>query len=385
MFNRLFEKKGGSSPANGKDAEHQALLQVTSALKNQKDISALFEVIGRESVHAVKANRATVFLVDGPKGVLKNQFSYSPQSDEKMGFLEEKEIARRAISEKKAIWLKDPHDFSEFFNYEGRERKITSLISVPFGFQEKMVGALNLSRINEKRVFTESELEFICILADHASLAVQSQHLQEEVRKTSNLRKNYEQHLDNLMNQLQTVSSEERRRIDEHIGSLLAGFKSEKTAPSQASEVVAISPREGVVSLTGEARYEDSPETFTEKIQVEIESGPGDDLTRAAIFIPTANPRDLGELFVLRLYLSDSQPLELSCKVIFTNKYGKESESLRRGMGIKFVEFPPEAQKTLRDHIRGKDGKNITDAASLPPSWDKVEIDALLSPPAEAQ
>lgn len=383
MFNRLFDKKGGSSSTNGKDLEHLALLQVTSALKSQKDISTFFEVIGRESVHAVKANRATVFLLDGPKGVLKNQFSYSPQPDEKMSFLEEKEIARRAIIEKKPMWLKDPSDFSEFFKYEGRERKITSLISVPFGFQDKMVGALNLSRINEKRVFTEGELEFVCILADHASVALQNQHLQEEVRKTSNFRKNYEQHLDNLMNQLQNVSSEERRRIDEHIGSLLAGFKSEKDAPSRAPELGTALPREGVVSLTGEARYEDSPENFTEKIQVEIEAE-GEDLTRAGVFIPTANPRDLGELFSLRLYLSASQPLELPCKVIFTNKYGKESENLRRGMGIKFVEFPPEAQKKIRDCMHGSAGQDLADVTSPPPSYEKIEIQAILNPPADA-
>lgn len=384
MFNRLFDKKGGSSSENGKDLEHLALLQVTSALKSQKDIPAFFEVIGRESLHAVKANRVTVFLLDGPKGVLKNQFSYSPQPDEKMGFLEEKEIARRAISEKKPMWLKEPSDFSEFFKYEGRERKITSLISVPFGFRDKMVGALNLSRINEKRVFTEGELQFLCILADHASVALQNQHLQEEVRKTSNFRKNYEQHLDNLMNQLQTVSSEERRRIDEHIGSLLAGFKSEKGAPPPALEMGTVLPREGVFNLTGEARYEDSPENFTEKIQVEIETE-GEDLTRAGIFIPTANPRDLGELFHLRLYLSATEPLELPCKVIFTNKYGKESENLRRGMGIKFVEFSPEAQKTIGAYIRGGAGQNLADPESPPPAWDKIEIEAVLNPPAEAR
>lgn len=111
----------GSSIKTGKDIEHTAFLQVSSAIRSQKDLSAIFEVIGRESARCINADRSTIFLVDGAKGVLKNQFSYcSDPVDEKLGFLEEKEIARRAITDKRPFLLKEPKDFSEFFKYDER-------------------------------------------------------------------------------------------------------------------------------------------------------------------------------------------------------------------------------------------------------------------------
>ena len=363
IFNKLFSRnpKGNStsrwtsSNKTAKDLEHTAFLQISSAIKGQKDISAIFEIIGRESARCLKAHRSTVFLVDGGKGGLKTQFTYSPDApNEKLGVLEEKEIARKAIVEKRSLLLKEPKDFSEFFKYDERQRKITSLLSIPFGTQGKMIGTLNLALINGKRTFSEKDLHFLGIFANHASIALQNQYLLEEVHKAASVRKNYEQYLDDLMNQMQSLSAEERRRIDEHIGRFLSGLKTQREPWVKPAENLTAG-RKDVIRLGGEASFEDSPENLTEKIQVEIESRsgkPGFDLSQAGIFIPTANPRDLGEQFLLKLYTSESQPLELPCKVIFTNKYGKESENLRRGMEIKFLDLPPEVQKQVEDSIR---------------------------------
>jgi Tfp pilus assembly protein PilZ len=383
IFKKLFGKsqreKGlnrrGSSKKTEKDIEHTAFLQVSHAIKSQKDISAILEVIGRESARSLNAHRSIIFLVDAAKGVLKNQFSYSSDPvDEKLGFLEEKEIARRAITDKRPILLKEPKDFSEFFKYDERERKITSLLSIPFGAQGKMMGSLNLSLINGKRTFNEKDLQFLHIFANHASIALQNQYLLDEIRKATTLRKNYEQHLDDLMGELQSLSGEERRRIDDHIGRFLSGIKAEKPSVPTTLEKVSAGGT-GIIRLTGEASFEDSPENITEKIQVEIEESSGkagSDLSRASIFIPTANPRDLGEQFILRLYLSEGPPLEVPCKVIFSNKYGQESQNLRRGMGIKFLDLPPEVQKQLEEYVQASKQQANSAGQEQPKSSQKL-------------
>jgi Tfp pilus assembly protein PilZ len=197
-------------------------------------------------------------------------------------------------------------------------------------------------------------LQFLSIFANHASIALQNQYLLEEVRKAASLRQNYERYLDDLMHQLQSLSGEERRRIDEHIGRFLSGLKADKPVPANPVEKSAAREK-GVINLAGEMSFEDSPENLTEKVQVEIEDfigKPGADVSRAGVFIPTGNPRDLGEQFILRLHLSEGRLLELPCKVIFTNKYGKESQNLRRGMGIKFLDLPTDLQKQLEDYVR---------------------------------
>jgi Tfp pilus assembly protein PilZ len=145
----------------------------------------------------------------------------------------------------------------------------------------------------------------------------------------------------------------------------------------------------GIIRLTGEASFEDSPENITEKIQVEIEEASGkagSDLSRANIFIPSANPRDLGEQFILRLYLSEGQPLEVPCKVIFSNKYGQESQNLRRGMGIKFLDLPPEVQKQLEELIQaskqqGGSAKQEQPRFSQEPNGQEKELRSLALKP----
>jgi GAF domain-containing protein/Tfp pilus assembly protein PilZ len=362
--------RGGSSPKTPRDLEHVALLQVSSAIKGQKHISAVFEIIGREAARSLRASRATVFLVDETKGGLKTQFTCSPDpAGEKAGLLEEKEISRRTIAEKRPVLFREAKEFAEFFKHDDRELKITSFMSIPFGFQGKLAGTLSLSIINGKRAFSQSDLEFLAIFSNHASIAMQNQHLIEEVRKASGLQKNYEQHLDDLLGQLQSLSGEERRRIDNHIATFLSGFKGEKREAKHPA-TAATEGGNGGIKLAGEMTFEDTE--LTEKVQVEIENrarrGAGD-LSQVAIFIPTANPRDLGEQFLLRIYPVEDQPLELPCKVIFSNKYGQESQNLRRGMEVKFLDLPPELEKQVGDYLHSlesaKSGKGAKPSPSI--------------------
>jgi GAF domain-containing protein/Tfp pilus assembly protein PilZ len=373
IFNKGYKGNGGdrsaSSPKTPRDLEHVALLQVSSAIKSQKHIATVFEIIGREAARSLRASRATVFLVDETKGGFKTQFTHSSNpADDKVGLLEEKEISRRTIAEKRPVLLREAKDFAEFFKYEERERKITSFMSIPFGIQGKLTGTLSLSIINGKRPFSQSDLEFLAVFSNQASIAMLNQTLLEQVRKASGLQKNYEQHLDDLMGQLQSLSGEERRRIDNHIATFLSGFKGEKrevkhlAAPAEGGN--------GALRLVGEVTFEDTPE-LTEKVQVEVENkarrGDGD-LSQAAIFIPTSNPRDLGEHFLLKLYPAEGQPLELPCKVIFSNKYGKESQNLRRGMEVKFLDLAPELEKQVGEYLHSLESPRNMEGAESSPS-----------------
>ncbi len=83
--------------------------------------------------------------------------------------------------------------------------------------------------------------------------------------------------------------------------------------------------------------------------------GFADDLTPGGVFIRTPNPMELGEQFLLKLHMSDGEgPIEMACKVIWTNKYGKESQHLRRGMGVKFLNPADDLQKRVEEFIRSQ-------------------------------
>ena len=337
-----------------------AFFQISSLISGHKDLPTILERIARESLNCLKAHRSTIFLLDEKSGILKGHFANVPDSeDEQVNLFEEKEMARKALKQGSPLLLREAKDFSDFFKYEERKRKITSLLSIPISSQGRPIAVLSVVLINGDRCFDENDLEFLSIFGNYASIAVDYSYLQEEVVRGVNFRKSYQGYLDDILNQLQAISEEERRRIEEHIVKLMpASEPGEKQAAElfQGKKVAggdgaaAAVPEESIQVGTGvrgdemlKVEFEDSSLGFT------------DDLPAGGVFIRTANPMELGEQFLLKLHMSDGGgPVEMACKVIWTNKYGKESQHLHRGMGVKFMNVADDLQKRVEEFIKSQ-------------------------------
>ncbi len=352
---QIFIHKVKLERARGSMEEVVALAQVGSAINSHRDFTGVLEMVGRESLNCLKAHRSTVFLLEEKSGILKTQFTFTSDSlHEQVGLFEEKEMARKALRQKRPFLLREPGDFSDFLKYQDRDRKITSLISIPLAWQEKSIGALTAVILDDDRKFTERDLQFLVILGNQVSTAMETSTLGEEVRKGVSFRKNYEQYLDNILNQLQTLSDVERRRIENHIGKLLPASILGANPPlsEQTEEVV-----KGTLPVAEqEALSRQADDRITKMLQVDIEGEPlavSQDLGNGGVFIRTPNPLDLGEEFLLKLHLAEGEkPIEVECKVIWTNKYGKESRTLRRGMGVKFLNLAPGLQNRVEAYVR---------------------------------
>jgi len=342
--------------------EGSALFRISSSILQRKELKAILEMITRESLNCLNAQRSTLFLAEERSGVLKAQYTFSSDPiHEQVSLFEEKEVARKTLRQKKTLLLREPEDFSDFFKYEGRDHKITSLMSVGLLFQGKGGGVLSVVRIGEERKFTEKDLKLFMIFANLASLAMDVSYLSEQVRKGIGFRKNYEQYLDNILNQLQNLSEVERKRIEDHIEKLLPIPSPQPQIPleDQAEEVV-----KGTMPLTEQAALERPGADLPAKI-LQVDYGSEafpmpHDLGDGGVFIRTPNPLDLGEQFLLKLHLVEGEePIEVPCKVVWTNKYGKESRHLRRGMGVKFLNLSPERQSRVEEYIRSHKNKEF--------------------------
>lgn len=83
--------------------------------------------------------------------------------------------------------------------------------------------------------------------------------------------------------------------------------------------------------------------------------GLADDLTAGGVFIRTSNPMELGEQFPLKVHFPDSrEPVEGACNLIRTNQYGKGSQNLRRGMGVKFLNLQAGVQRRVEEFIKSQ-------------------------------
>jgi Tfp pilus assembly protein PilZ len=307
-------------------------------------------------------------------GILKNQFTHTANPvDEQVNLYEEKEVARKALRRGSPLLLREAKDFSDFFKYEERERKITSLLNIPISSRGKLSVALSVVLINGDRSFNENDLQFLSIFGHYASIAMENAYLQEEVRKGISFRKSYEGYLDDFLNQLQSLSEEERRRIEEHIGRLMPAPAPGENQYSEPKSGLRIAKEDGDGTSAPDVsihRGADDPAEGMLKVEFEdLSLGVADDLTTGGVFIRTPNPMELGEQCVLKLHMSDGGgPIEVACKVIWTNKYGKESQHLRRGMGVKFLNLSDEIQKRVEEFIRSQEKKEppIRDRRAFP-------------------
>jgi uncharacterized protein (TIGR02266 family) len=351
--------------SSGTSDESAIFFPITSAISAHKDVSIILELIAKEALNSLHANRSTVFLLDAKSGILKTQYTHTPDPhDEQVGLFEEKEIARKVLRQKRTFLLRQPEDFSEFLKYENRERKITSLLSIPLYSQGKAVGVLSLAGIDDKRSFNEKNLQFFSIFGHHASMALENAYMTDEVRKGISFRKSYEGYLDDILNQLQALSEEERRRIEEHIGRLLPVAKPVEKQPLDLQEEEVAKGVDKAITLEEPGADRRKDDRLQEVLRVEYGNeslGMIDDLSSGGVFIRTPDPLDLGEQFLLKLHMPGSQtPLEVNCKVVWTNKYGKESRHLRRGMGVKFLDLQPEIQKRVEDYIRSQKDRELS-------------------------
>jgi len=335
-----------------------AIFQISSMISAHKDLPIILGAVARESLNCLKAHRSTIFLMDGKSGILKSEYTASPNPvDEQVSLFEEKEVVRKVLRQLSPLLLREPKDFADFFKYEERERKITSLLCIPLCSMGKPVGALSVVLINGERSFSENDQQFLSIYSNHASIAIENAHLQEELRKGTSFRKSYEGYLDDILNQLQNLSDEERGRIEQHIGRLMQGQKAGEKRLLEPPLEKGSTRVEEEVALAGESGIHRGQEERADgMLRVEFADASlslADDLTLGGVFIRTPNPMELGEQFVLKLHMSDGgEPIEVACKVIWTNKYGQESKHLHRGMGVKFLNLADDVKKRVEEHIK---------------------------------
>jgi uncharacterized protein (TIGR02266 family) len=334
-----------------------AFFQISSIFTANKDLSTILEYFIKESLNCLGAHRSTYFLHFPEMGGLKVQFTHVLDPGyEQIGRLEEKEVAKKALREGKPLLLAGPGSFSNFFRYEERENKITSIICVPLFIRGKAMGVLSSLLINGRYNFDEKSLRLFSSFSNLASAAIELVQLQDEAKRGNDFRITYERYLDNILAQLQSLSDREQQRIQNHISVIQAEEKAENQEFLERKTDERVPWTQGAILLKDEPGVERrSDERIEILVRVEFDeeyccfTG---DLSGGGTFILTQNPMDLEDEFTLKIHIPDGrEPVEVGCRVVWTNKYGKESKGLRRGMGVKFVKLKPGDQTRIEEFI----------------------------------
>jgi len=343
LRNQLYAQKAELEKMASTLEEITAFYQISSVIIAKQDLPMIFSHIAREALNNLKADRSTIYNLDQESGILKSQITYAPNPlDEKVNLLEEREVAKKSILQDKPFLLSQPEDFAKFYNYQQLDRKIHSLMAIPIYLNGKPAGALSVARIDGRSAFNEENIKMLSIFSNYASIALENSTLAEEVKKKFSHQKKFEKYSSRLMDVLSEFSEEDWKKVEEQAKEML--YKRQ----SQVKEKITL-----LSELDGGRRQ---GERVNEILQVEFEDQfPAQtvNISRGGAFIRTPNPLDLEEEFTLKFHIpDDEEPIAVLCKVVWTNKYGKISEDMPRGMGVKFLNLRPEQRTRIEEFIQ---------------------------------
>lgn len=338
--------------------EVTAFLRIGSAILTKKNLDTILEIIVQEATSCLRAHRCSIFLQDSENGGLKTQHRYAPNPlDEQVCLFEEEEVARKVLKQGNFYLLKEPEDFADFANYAERERKITSLMAVPLLINEETIGALSTALIDENRKFIQDDVDRLLAFGHQASIAIENAHRDKEIFEEIGFRQRYERFLDDLFYWLQTLPKEDNQRLKENLVKMLPFRNEMEKQTFLSSERKNSFGLKEPITLTGDTGFSRrGDERASHVLKVEFEnalSAQSLNVSAGGAFVEIPEPLEIGDKFILKLYLPDSEePLEATCKVIWTNKYGKVTKDLKRGMGVKFLNLPPGVQRRIEDFIK---------------------------------
>ena len=170
--------------------ELSALFQVSTTLQLQLRLDVILEIIVRRVVSTLKAQQASVMILDIESGELVTRAAYGLEAEFSRG-------ARKRMGEGIAGWVamrrqpvtlgeRAPND--ELGRYYKENRRITSALSLPLALGERVLGVLNVNRINHPEPFGEHHLEVLRVFAEHIAAVIDRAEVLERLgRRTREL------------------------------------------------------------------------------------------------------------------------------------------------------------------------------------------------------
>jgi signal transduction histidine kinase len=160
------------------------VLEVSSVLGSQQSLADILTAITREIARCFQADQSSIMLTDSQANVIKTQASYAtddhPAKDAVLPL--GKSIAGWVAAKGSPLLL---HGDVKGEDYPGTPRKqqsIKSSMCVPLRIQDKVIGVLNVNRIEVEKRFSDKDLQLLGIFANNAAGAIYNAKLMQQIR-----------------------------------------------------------------------------------------------------------------------------------------------------------------------------------------------------------
>jgi len=168
----------------------RGLLRVTASITSEMELSPLLEMIVREAVKAVGAHESSLMLLDRSRTVLRTVAAFGAGGgDVRNARVRVGEgVAGWVAQHRKPLLLHGVQDLRELRRLVPKDRAIASSVCVPLQTQDRVLGVLNVNRLEPGVLFTDNEVRLLMIYANHASVAIRNASLLRASQERSRLR-----------------------------------------------------------------------------------------------------------------------------------------------------------------------------------------------------
>jgi signal transduction histidine kinase len=202
----LSREENDRADASVRLSELTALFQVSTTLQLQLRSDVILEIIVRRVVSTLKAQQASIMILEPDNGELVTRASYGLEAEFSRG-------ARKKIGEgiagwvalrREAVSLGEQAPTGELGRHYKENRRITSAMSLPLAIGERVIGVLNVNRINHTEPFGEHHLEVLRVFSEHIAAVIDRAEVMDRMgRRTRELEADNEKLTD--MNRLKDV------------------------------------------------------------------------------------------------------------------------------------------------------------------------------------
>lgn len=155
-------------------SEVSALFQVSTTLQAPMRLEVILEIIVRRVVTTLGAQQASVMILDPETGVLETRASYGLEAEFSRGAQRRmgEGIAGWVAMRREAVVLGQRAPGDELGRHYKENRHITSAVSLPLLLGERVLGVLNVNRINHDESFVDTHVEVLRTFAEHVAAVI---------------------------------------------------------------------------------------------------------------------------------------------------------------------------------------------------------------------
>jgi len=180
----LMEQKALSEALERQLRELKALFRVSCLVNSKVELSSILDTICESVVSCLGADQSSLMFYSPSGRKLQCIAAHGMDSELVKGeeVDEGKSVAGWVVKHNKPLLLEDNISDYHFSDFVQKDRKIRCSLCVPLKVDDVVKGVLNVNLLRQKRRFTESDLQLLCIFAENAAVAIEKASLYEELK-----------------------------------------------------------------------------------------------------------------------------------------------------------------------------------------------------------